>query len=176
MEMFCQGSSKRTCYYTPFIVYTPLKRKGGFFAMEIEGYVFPDDLYYHKEHFWAKVEGDSVIMGTNDFAQKLAGQIVYVELPSPGRALEQGKPCGSLESGKWVGRIYAPLSGKVESSNQELEDTPELINESPYEKGWICKITPSNLQEELKNLMKGDSIAEFIKSEIARVKKMGEQK
>jgi len=144
--------------------------------MEIEGYNFPDDLYYHKEHFWAKVTGNIVIMGTNDFAQRLAGQIVYIELPSPGRALEQGKPCGSLESGKWVGRIYAPISGKVESSNQELEDTPELINEDPYEKGWICKINPSNLEEELKNLMKGESLVEFIKSEIVRVKKIGGEK
>jgi len=140
--------------------------------MEIEGYLFPEDLYYHKEHFWARLEGNTIIVGTNDFAQKLAGQIVYVELPSAGRALEQGKPCGSMESGKWVGRIYAPVSGKVESVNQELEDSPELINESPYEKGWIFKITPSNLQEELKNLMKGDSLAEFIKSEVERVKKM----
>ena len=139
--------------------------------MEIEGYFFPDDLYYHKEHFWAKVEGNSVIMGLNDFAQKLAGQIVYVELPSVGRALEQNKPCGSMESGKWVGRIYAPVSGKVESSNAALEDNPELINESPYEKGWLCKINPSNLQEDLKNLTKGDILKEFIKSEIIRVKK-----
>ena len=142
--------------------------------MEIEGYIFPDDLYYHKEHFWAKLEGNIVMMGTNDFAQKLAGQIVYVELPPTGKVLEQGKPCGSMESGKWVGRIYAPISGKVESTNQELEDNPELINESPYEKGWICKINPSNLQEELKKLMQGESFAEFIKTEIIRVKKMGE--
>jgi glycine cleavage system H protein len=141
-------------------------------AMEIEEYVFPDDLYYHKEHFWARVEGDKVTMGTSDFAQKLAGDIVYVELPNAGRQVEQGKPCGSMESGKWVGRIYAPVSGKVESSNQELEETPELINESPYEKGWICKVIPSNLQEELKNLMRGDSLKEFIKTEIERVKKM----
>ncbi len=139
--------------------------------MEIEGYVFPDDIYYHKEHYWAKVEGNVVTMGTSDFAQKLAGQIVYVELPAAGKTLEQGKPCGSMESGKWVGRIYAPLSGKVQSANQALEDTPELINESPYEKGWICKITPSNLQEELKTLMKGETLKEFIKSEISRVKK-----
>jgi len=77
-----------------------------------------------------------------------------------------------MESGKWVGRIYSPISGKVESSNQELEETPELINESPYEKGWICKISPSNLQEELKNLMKGEGLVPFMKSEIERVKKM----
>jgi len=139
--------------------------------MEIEGYFFPDDIYYHKEHYWAKVEGGKVTMGTSDFAQKLAGQIVYVELPAAGRTVEQGKPCGSMESGKWVGRIYAPVSGKVEAANQDLEDTPELINDSPYEKGWICKITPSNLQEELKNLMKGESLVQFIKSETKRVKK-----
>ena len=140
--------------------------------MEIEGYVLPDDLYYHKEHFWARVEGDTVTVGTSDFAQKLAGQIVYVEMPPVGKAVEQGKPCGSMESGKWVGRVYAPVSGKVEAINSELEDSPELINESPYEKGWIFKIKASALQEELENLMKGDSLAGFIRSEIDRVKKM----
>ena len=139
--------------------------------MKIEEYSFPDDLYYHKEHFWAKVEGDVVTIGTTDFAQKLAGQVVYIELPSVGKAVEQGKPCGSMESGKWVGRIYSPLSGKVEAINSELEDNPELINESPYENGWMCKIRTSNLQEELKNLMKPDSLPDFIKSEIERVKK-----
>jgi glycine cleavage system H protein len=140
--------------------------------MEIEGYLLPDDLYYHKEHFWAKVEGNTVTVGTTDFAQKLAGQIVYIELPPVGKAVEQGKPCGSMESGKWVGRIYAPISGKVESSNQDLEDSPEFINESPYEKGWMFKVSASNLQDDLKNLMKGNALEAFIKSEIERVKKM----
>jgi glycine cleavage system H protein len=140
--------------------------------MKIEEYSFPDDLYYHKEHFWAKVEGDVVTIGTTDFAQKLAGQVVYIELPSVGKAVEQGKPCGSMESGKWVGRIYAPVSGKIDSINGDLEDTPELINESPYEKGWMCRIKASNLQEDLKNLMKGAGLPDFIKSEIERVKKV----
>lgn len=142
--------------------------------MEIEGYQFPDDLYYHKEHFWARVDGEIVTIGTTDFAQKLAGDIVYVELPSLGKVVEQGKPCGSLESGKWVGRIYAPVSGKVVGVNEELEDSPELINASPYEKGWIFKVNPSNLEGDLKNLMRVDSLAEFIKSEIERVKKTKE--
>jgi glycine cleavage system H protein len=142
--------------------------------MEIEGYLFPEDLYYHKEHFWAKVEGNTVVVGTTDFAQKAAGDIVFIELPSVGRTIEQGKPCGSMESGKWVGRIYAPLSGKVESSNEKLEDSPELVNESPYEKGWIFKISPSNLQEELKKLMKVNDLTDFMKSEIERVKKAKE--
>lgn len=142
--------------------------------MEIEGYLFPDDLYYHKEHFWAKVEGNLVTVGTTDFAQKLAGDIVYVELPAKGKMVEQGKPCGSMESGKWVGRIYAPVSGKVESSNEALEDSPELINESPYGKGWIFKVSPTNLEQDLKNLMKTDNLTDFIKSEIERVKKTKE--
>ena len=142
--------------------------------MEIEGYFLPDNLYYHKEHFWAKVEGNTVIVGTTDFAQKLAGQIVYIELPSVGKVIEQGKPCGSMESGKWVGRVYAPISGKVESFNEALEDSPEFINESPYEKGWMFKVNPSNLQEELKNLMQGKNLEEFIKSEIVRIKKTKE--
>ena len=140
--------------------------------MEIEGYLLPDDLYYHKEHFWARVEGETVTVGTSDFAQKLAGQIVFVEMPSVGKAVEQGKPCGSMESGKWVGRIYAPVSGKVEAVNEVLEDAPELINESPYEKGWIFKIRPSNLQGDLTNLFQGEKLAEFIRSEIVRVQKM----
>jgi glycine cleavage system H protein len=106
-----------------------------------------------------------------DFAQKLAGQIVYIELPSIGKAVEQGKPCGSMESGKWVGRIYAPVSGKVEASNEALEDNPELVNESPYEKGWMFRVTPSNLQEELKSLMQGKSLEGFIRSEMERIKK-----
>ena len=142
--------------------------------MEVEGYLLPDNLYYHKEHFWAKVEGNTVIVGTTDFAQKLAGQIVYVELPSVGKVIEQGKPCGSMESGKWVGRVYAPISGKVESSNEALEDSPEFINESPYDKGWMFKVNPSNLQEDLKNLMQGEGLEEFIRSEIVRIKKTKE--
>ena len=140
--------------------------------MEIEGYDLPDDLYYHKEHFWAKVEGNVVTVGTTDFAQKLAGQVVYIELPPAGKTVEQGKPCGSMESGKWVGRIYAPVSGKVDSANQDLEDTPELVNESPYEKGWMFKVNATNLQEELKNLMKGAPLVDFIKSEMERIKKL----
>jgi len=137
--------------------------------MDIEGYKMPDELYYHKEHFWAKVESDVVTVGTTDFAQKQAGQVVYVELPAAGRGVEQGKPCGSMESGKWVGRIYAPVSGKVKASNEELEESPEFINQSPYEKGWLFRITPSNLEADLKNLIHGKGVEDFIKSEIVRV-------
>jgi len=137
--------------------------------MEIEGYHFPDDLYYDKEHCWCRVEDNVVVTGTTDFAQKMAGEIVYVQLPLVGKSVTQGKPCAALESGKWVGRIYAVVSGKVKEVNEELEDTPDLINGGPYEQGWIFKIEPSNLEEDLKNLMQGDDLVQFIKSEIIRV-------
>ncbi len=104
--------------------------------MEMEGYFFPDDLWYDKNHFWARIEGDHLVMGTTDFAQRLAGDIGYVELPEEGRKVQQGKPFGSIESGKWVGRIYAVFSGEVIAVNEALEDQPELINASPYDEGW----------------------------------------
>jgi glycine cleavage system H protein len=144
--------------------------------MEIEGYQFPDDRSYHKEHYWAKVENDTVLMGATDFAQRLAGEITYVELPDKGRPVEQDKPFGSMESGKWVGRIYAVVSGTVVEVNEELEETPELINESPYDQGWICRIEPSNLQEDWQKLLSVQTLPPFIRSEIARVEQITSEK
>jgi glycine cleavage system H protein len=140
--------------------------------MEIEGYSFPDELLYDKNHFWARIEGDSVVMGTTDFAQKLAGEIGYVELPEAGQKISQGKPFGSIESGKWVGRIYAVLSGEVAEVNEALEDEPELINSAPYGDGWICKIAPDNLEGEKGNLMPAAELKAFIEAEVARVKEL----
>jgi glycine cleavage system H protein len=140
--------------------------------MEMEGYFFPDDLWYDKNHFWARIEGDSIVMGTTDFAQKLAGDIGYVELPEEGRKVQQGKPFGSIESGKWVGRIYAVFSGGVTAVNEGLEDQPELINVSPYDQGWICKIAPENPEGEKPNLMTVVELKSFIESEILRVKEL----
>lgn len=141
--------------------------------MEIEGYDFPDDLYYDKNHYWAKIEDGMIIMGATDFSQKLAGELTYVDIDQEGQEVEQGKPFASIESGKWVGRVYAVFSGEVVEVNEDLEDEPEKINESPYEEGWLFKIEPSNLDEEMDNLMQaGPELEEFIKSEIDRVQDM----
>jgi glycine cleavage system H protein len=140
--------------------------------MEMEGYFFPDDLWYDKNHFWARIEGNNLVMGTTDFAQRLAGDIGYVELPEEGRKVQQGKPFGSIESGKWVGRIYAVFSGEVTAFNEALEDQPELINASPYDEGWICKITPEDLEGEKQNLMTASNLKPFIEAEILRVKEL----
>jgi glycine cleavage system H protein len=138
--------------------------------MEHKGYVFPDDLKYEKNHFWAKVEGDLVVTGATEFISKQAGEITFVDLPEEGDEVTQGKPYGSIESGKWVGRIYAVVSGEIAEVNTDLEDEPEKMNEDPYGGAWICKIRPSNLEEEKAALMSpDDAFKKFIEEEINKI-------
>ena len=95
--------------------------------MQIESYNFPDDLYYEKNHFWAKKDTDgNVIFGATDFFQKLAGEIVFIELPAKGAKVGQGLSFSSLESGKWVGKVFAPVSGEIVDANGELKIRPSL--------------------------------------------------
>jgi len=124
--------------------------------MQISGYEFPDDLYYDKPHSWARVDGNIVTQGLTVFGQAIAQEIVFVEVPRAGRTVEQGQTFMSMESGKWVGRIAATVTGTIAEVNEELEWEPTLVNESPYDKGWLVKIEMSN-PAELGNLMKADS-------------------
>ena len=139
--------------------------------MNIAGYEFPDDLYYDKNHAWAKVEGNTVTQGFTQFAQKLAKEIQYVEMPKPGRAVTQGQAVMSIESGKWVGRVLAMVGGKLAAANEELEFSPTLINESPYDQGWLIKIEASN-PDEVKTLWRANdpAFAELINGDIAKYK------
>jgi glycine cleavage system H protein len=127
--------------------------------MEIAGFEFPDDLHYDKTHGWAKADGNTVTQGLTDFGQSIAQEIVFVEIPRIGRDVEQGQTFMSMESGKWVGRVEAVASGTIAEVNDELEWEPSLINESPFDEGWLVKIEASD-PAELDNLMKADS-AEF---------------
>jgi glycine cleavage system H protein len=134
--------------------------------MNIDQYKFPDDLYYDKEHSWARLEGDVVTQGLSDFGQDLAGEIVYAEVARVGRDVEQGKPFMSMESGKWVGRIAAIVSGKIAEANEEIEWESTIINEDPYGEGWLAKIEAADLSE-LDGLMRPSdpAFAEFIAAE-----------
>lgn len=135
--------------------------------MEIEGFNFPDGLYYEKNHFWGRLEDDLVVMGMNDYAQLMSGEIVYISLPRIGKKVTQGKSFSKLESGKWLGKVYAVVSGEVAEVNEELEENAKLINDDPFGKGWMFKIEPDNL-DELNNLMTDrDEIEEWLKAEIA---------
>jgi glycine cleavage system H protein len=124
--------------------------------MQISGIEFPGDLYYDRQHNWARVEGNVVVQGMTDFGQKIAQEIVFVESPPVGRDLEQGQTFMSLESGKWVGRVPAAVSGKLAEVNEELEWEPTLINESPFDKGWLVRIEMTD-PSELDKLMRADS-------------------
>ena len=108
--------------------------------MQIDDYSFPDELLYDKEHNWARIEGNTATIGVTDFGQDLAGEIVYAEVPRVGREITQGEPFMSIESGKWVGRINAIVSGEIVEANEEIEWESTLINEDPYGEGWFAKV------------------------------------
>ena len=141
--------------------------------MEIQGYNLPDELYYEQNHFWVRQEGDLVVMGMDDFAQKMAGEIVYVQLPSEGKTVKQGAKFAKMESGKWLGKVYAPVSGELAAVNEALETNPELINEDCYGKGWLFKIKPEDLSE-LNNLIHGHEAVE--KWVLADIEKYAQEK
>lgn len=107
----------------------------------------PKDLKYSAEHEWVKTEGGNVRIGITEFAQSELGDIVFVELPQVGDEIKAGDPFGSVESVKTVSELYAPISGKVIEVNTELEDSPEYVNESPYENAWMIVIEPSDAAE-----------------------------
>lgn len=122
----------------------------------------PKDFRYSEEHEWVQVQEDgNVRIGITDFAQSELGDIVFVELPEEGDSLEADEPFGSVESVKTVSELYAPISGKVVSINEELEDSPEFVNESPYEKAWMVVVEPSNTSE-IEELMTADAYEKMV--------------
>lgn len=121
----------------------------------------PKDLLYSEEHEWVKKEGDKVRIGITDFAQDELGDIVFVELPEVGDELEADEPFGSVESVKTVSELYAPISGKVVEVNEDLEDSPEFVNESPYEKAWMVVVEPSD-EAEFDELLSAEQYEEVI--------------
>ena len=122
---------------------------------------FPEEFKYTEEHEWVQVEGDIVTIGITDFAQDALGDIVFVELPEVGYKAESGKTFGVVESVKAVSDIFSPVSGEVIEINEELPDTPELVNTSPYEGAWMLKIKLSNAAE-LDELLDADAYQAFV--------------
>ncbi len=140
--------------------------------MKVREYDVPDELYYHTEHTWVRVEGDGKVrVGLNDFAQAVAGDITYIDLPFEGDEVAQGDTCGKIQSSKWVGKLVAPVGGEIAAFNEELENDATLINQSCYGDGWILLIQPNNLEEDLGNLMKGPAAAAFLEGWIVKLEK-----
>jgi glycine cleavage system H protein len=132
--------------------------------VKVDGYEVPEGLYYTKDWEWVKVEGDKVRVGLTDYAQKQLREVVYAELPSPGTTVTQNEPYGTVESVKAVSDLIAPVSGTVEAVNEEVQSSPEILNEDPYTKGWLLVIKPSNLQTELANIMDYNKAVEWHKA------------
>lgn len=121
----------------------------------------PSEFKYSKDHEWVKIENNVATIGITEYAQNELGDIVFVELPETDDELNEGDTFGSVESVKTVSELYAPISGKIVEVNEELEDSPESVNESPYEKAWMVKIEISD-DSQLEELLSADQYSEMI--------------
>jgi glycine cleavage system H protein len=118
--------------------------------MTLADETYPDDLKYHPDHDWARVDGAKAILGITWYAQDALGEVVFYEPPEVGTMIAQGEPYAEVESVKAVSDVIAPVSGEVTAVNSELSDSPEKINEAPYGDGWLVEvrlIDPSELDE-----------------------------
>ncbi len=124
----------------------------------------PDDLKYHKEHTWVKVSGKKATIGITDYAQNALGDIVYIDLPEVDLDFETNTEIGELESTKATSSIISPISGRVIEVNEELSESPEIINEDPYGKGWLAIVEIDDISE-LDDLMDVSEYGKYIEEE-----------
>ncbi len=122
----------------------------------------PQELKYSREHEWVQVNGNTCRVGITDYAQQSLGDVVFVELPEIGRVLERGEAFGVVESVKAASDCYSPLAGTVTAVNQELLDTPQLINEDPYGRGWIMEVEIAN-PDQLEGLLTAVQYEELVR-------------
>lgn len=136
--------------------------------MEIQGYNMPEDLYYDENHFWVRVEGGELVMGMDDFAQKMAGDIVFVQLPDEGKKLKKAGKLAKVESGKWLGKVNSPVNGELIAVNEALESKPNLINQDCYGAGWMYRIKAGDVGE-LSDLVHGaDALQKWMAAEVEK--------
>lgn len=124
----------------------------------------PSGLYYSKEHEWVKLEGNQAVVGITDYAQKQLHDIVYVEVPKVGTDIIQFQTMGTVESVKSTSEIFSPVTGKIAKVNSELAESPELLNQDPYGKGWIARITIKGFDDNVKKLLTAQQYSDYIKT------------
>jgi len=132
--------------------------------MRVDEIDVPENLHYSKEHQWLSVEGERCRVGLTDYAQKQLHELVYIDLPEESAQVTGGQLMGSVESVKAVSDIFSPVSGEVVEVNKNVQDSPSIINKSPYQDGWIVIVKPSKLKEELKSLLSADAYCSHIKT------------
>jgi len=129
---------------------------------DIKDVILPDDIRYAESHEWAKPEGDNVKVGISDYAQDQLGDIVFVEMPDVGETFDKGAEFGTVESVKAVSELYLPVGGEIVAVNGALEDSPELINNTPYSDGWMIEVKPDD-SAQLDSLMTKDAYLSSLK-------------
>ena len=122
---------------------------------------FPQNLKYTNEHEWIRVEGDIAYFGITDYAQEQLGDIVFVDIPTVGEALEAGEVFGTIEVVKTISDLFLPVAGEVMEQNETLEENPELVNKDPYGEGWLIKMKPANLKD-VEDLLDAEGYKEVI--------------
>ena len=122
---------------------------------------FPQNLKYTNEHEWIRVEGDIAYVGITDYAQEQLGDIVFVDIPTVGEALEAGEVFGTIEVVKTISDLFLPVAGEVMEQNETLEEYPELVNKDPYGEGWLIKMKPANLKD-VEDLLDAEGYKEVI--------------
>ncbi|MEN8764426.1 MAG: glycine cleavage system protein GcvH [Wenyingzhuangia sp.] len=122
---------------------------------------FPQELKYTKDHEWVRIEGDFIIVGVTDFAQSELGDIVYVDVDTLDETVDENEVFGSIEAVKTVSDLFMPVTGEIVEFNEGLEDEPELVNADPYEKGWMIKVKPNNI-EDVQDLLDAAAYKEII--------------
>jgi len=127
---------------------------------------YPEDVRYTREHEWARLEGGVLTVGITSYATDQLGDVVFVELPAVGKALEAGKPFGVVEAVKTVSDLYAPVPGEVVEVNGALADNPAQVNQDPFGEGWMIKIRPRN-PDDVKSLLDHQQYAQLVEEQHA---------
>lgn len=135
-------------------------------VMKVGAWNFPEELLYDDHHQWLKREGNKITIGLSDYGQYTRGDILYLSLPTLGTQLKAGEAVGSLETGKWVGRFYAPQTGEICAVNAEVQENSRLINEDPYGRGWLFKIKTAS--SDMQSLMTADQLKSWLELELER--------
>ncbi|WP_061860482.1 glycine cleavage system protein GcvH [Priestia megaterium] len=126
--------------------------------------ITPTELYYSKDHIWVKVEDNRVRLGITDYAQTTLGEIVFLDLPEEGNSLTINNSFGDVESIKTTSELIAPFNGQILKVNPELEDSPEYVNESPYDQGWILEVQMDNV-DDIQHLMRAQEYEDYVQEE-----------
>ena len=133
--------------------------------MRFQDYEIPDDLFYSKEHEWVRLDGKEAVVGITDYAQKQLHEVVYVEVSlKVGSGVEQNETMGTVESVKSVSDVFSPITGKIAKVNAELADSPELVNQEPYGKGWLARVNLADFGRDQAKLLTAKQYADYLKT------------